>query len=76
MNIRVYSLYPIFLSKSFRHLISASFSTPLGLEPSITPNMPFPSFDSATITSTSFAVAQNIEHTSLKFLMAFKTLMG
>jgi hypothetical protein len=71
-----YSLYPILRRKSLRNLMSASVSMPLVLKPSITPRMPRPCSVSATTTSTGFAVAQKIWHTSGTFLMAFRMLTG
>ena len=53
-----YSLYPIFRSRSFRHAMSASVSTPSGEAPSTTPSTPRPSSVCATITCVALAVAQ------------------
>src|SRR5437879_3806852 len=76
LTVSVQRLYPIFLRKSFRHVISASVSIPFGDDPSTTPNTPRPRSVSATITSTGFAVAQKILHTSGTSLIRPSTLIG
>src|SRR5574340_1675004 len=72
----VHRLYPILRRKSRRSRASCSVSTPLGEAPSITPRTPRPDSFSASTTSTGFAVAQKIEHTSGTSLMRPSTLMG
>jgi hypothetical protein len=49
---------------------------PLRRNPSIAPSTPLPWSVSATTTSTGFAVAQKIRHTSGTILIAFRTLTG
>src|SRR3990172_2299869 len=71
-----YNLYPILRRNCLRFWTSFSVSTPLGLEPSITPIMPLPCSFSATMTCTGFAVAQKTEHTSGHALMEFNTFTG
>ena len=58
------NLYPNFLSIDLRSALSASPSTPLGGEPSITPSIPLPWSVEPTRTCTGLAVAQKIRQTS------------
>ncbi len=71
-----HNLYPIFLRKSLLSFASFSVSIPFGFAPSTTPSIPRPSAVSATTTSTSFAVAQKMRHTSGVFLTAFRMFIG
>ncbi len=62
-----YLLYPILRRKSWRAAASAAVSTPFGELPSITPMTPQPCSLRASTTSTGFALAQKMEHTSGTF---------
>src|SRR5271157_2328640 len=56
--------------------MSASVSMPRVFTPSMTPRIPRPCSDSATITSTGFAVAQKTWQTSGTLFTVFRILMG
>ncbi len=71
-----HALYPIFRSRSFRHLISPSFSMLLGGNPSTTPRTPRPCPVSAMTTSVGLAVAQKTRHTSGTVLIEFRMFTG